>query len=626
MTKVQPIEPAEGRTTFDIFVLGTRSSGKSVLLASLYRQLSSMDGVTNFFARCDDPEQHRELCDNYDLLLDTESGWPAGTYSVDSYEMSCFHRLRGKTFPVFSIRFHDYPGGYVTNQTEKRDFIEEKVKQCTTIVALIDGRKLLDRLTDAEVNPAQSLHRDLDSLVRVLQQCVGKPIHFILTKADLFDSAKYPFKDIVAALKEHKGFSDILAQQLAEESPCYLVPVSAIGPRFARIDPADGVIKKLRNGTIEPLNLDVMMSASMVDGVIGVARQAAEAQAEPPPEPKAGALPWLRRRLGRKLTYARMLAPVAAPVFGHLGVLGIIALSAASEHYIGDKTRGFEEKVRIIRNQIQDRASALEAILTIQFQILDRFVSRIPASRLGARQDPTSQLADISDLARAGLPTEPPVEDNRGSQSDRKVGLLAGMGRPQRFAAMCALLSATLAGGWLFESEQHSNPAGLSSAELQQLEAAPPANPAKADKSKGDSTGRAADARTASGKPERDVSDASGSAAQNATGASPTNPVKLAAFPKEFRGEWARSKDECSEETLIIGYNQFSSSKDNRLLKFKIYSKGDRTIIVRGSLDTDKDNKEHDVYINISTNGDFMTITPDDLHSGEKPIHAVKCK
>ena len=190
---------------FDIFVLGTRSSGKSVLLASLYRQLSSMDGVTNFFARCDDPGQHRELCDNYDQLLDTEADWPAGTYSVDSYDLSCFHRMRGMSLPVFSIRFHDYPGGYVSNQIERRDFIEERAAQCNSAMALIDGRKLRDRLDDCEDNPAHSLHKDLDSLVRVLQQCVGKPIHFVLTKADLLPPAKYPLSDILAELKRHKG-------------------------------------------------------------------------------------------------------------------------------------------------------------------------------------------------------------------------------------------------------------------------------------------------------------------------------------------------------------------------------------------------------------------------------------
>lgn len=394
---------------FDIFVLGTRSSGKSLLLASLYRQLSSMDGVTNFFARCDDPNQHKELCNNYDQLLDTEADWPAGTFRVDSYDMCCFHRLRGKSLPVFSIRFHDYPGGYVSNQVERRDFIEERAASCNSVMALIDGRKLLDRLEDREDNPAHSLHKDLDSLVRVLQQCVGKPIHFVLTKADLLAPAKYPLKDIIAELKRHKGFGDILVQQIEAEATCYLIPVSAIGPNFAAIDPSDGVIKKRRNGTIEPFHLDVMTSVSMVDTVLDLARNAVSPSA-PPVEPTGRIAAFFKGRLGKNLRYARVLAPMAVPVFGGLGVTGILALSTAAENHIADKSRSFEDKARVIRQGITDQASALEAILKIQYQLLDRFLKRFPAARLAARFDPATLLAPFVLDARKPSPSSASVK------------------------------------------------------------------------------------------------------------------------------------------------------------------------------------------------------------------------
>jgi outer membrane protein OmpA-like peptidoglycan-associated protein len=395
-----PVEAAPAN--FDIFVLGTRSSGKSVLLASLYRQLSSMDGVTNFFARCDDPDQHKELCDNYDQLLDTEADWPAGTFRVDSYDMRCFHRLRGKSLPVFSIRFHDYPGGYVSNQVERRDFVEERAASCNSVMALIDGRKLLDRLEDREDNPAHSLHKDLDSLVRVLQQCIGKPIHFVLTKADLLAPVKYPLKDIIAELRRHKGFSDILAQQIEADATCYLVPVSAIGPGFAVIDPADGIIKKRRNGTIDPFHLEVMTSVSMVDTVLDLARNVESV----PPETDGGKgslMLRVRKLMGKKLTYARLMVPAAVPLFGHLGVLGIMALSIGAENYIADHGRSFEDKVREIRGTISDRASAIEAILKIQYQLLDRFLKRFPAARLGARFDPVTKFAPYEDRVKDEL-------------------------------------------------------------------------------------------------------------------------------------------------------------------------------------------------------------------------------
>lgn len=413
MSGKAPFPPEPVSAAFDVFVLGTRSSGKSVLLASLYRQLSSMDGITNFFARCDDPEQHRELCDNYDQLLDTEADWPAGTYRVDSYDMGCFHRLRGKSLPVFSIRFHDYPGGYVSDQVERREFIEERAEQCNSVMALIDGRKLLDRLEDREANPAHSLHKDLDSLVRVLQQCIGKPIHFVLTKADLLDPAKYPLKTIVAEFKRHKGLRDILVQQIDAGASCYLVPVSAIGPKFAFLDPADGLIKKRRNGTIEPFHLEVMTSLSMVDTVLDLVRTAPPAY-----EPDPGVRPLLVRlkeKIGNKLGYARMAAPVTYPIFGPLAVVAIVATTMLSERYIANKSRSFEDKVREIRQSITDRTSALEAILNIQYQLLDRFLKRFPQARLGARFDIATafapRVAKVAEpVAREVVPLDPEPE------------------------------------------------------------------------------------------------------------------------------------------------------------------------------------------------------------------------
>ncbi|MFM8754400.1 MAG: TRAFAC clade GTPase domain-containing protein [Phenylobacterium sp.] len=411
----------EAPPNFDIFVLGTRASGKSVLLASLFRQLSSMNGVTNFYARCDDPEQHRELCDNYDQLLDTEADWPAGTYRIDSYDMRCFHRLRGKDLEVFSIRFHDYPGGYVSNQIEQRDYVIERAEHCSSVMALIDGRKLLDRLEDRETNPTHSLHRDLDSLVRVLQQCVGKPIHFVLTKADLMPPAKYPLGDIVDELKKHRGFNDILAQQVDSGASCFLIPVSAIGPGFALLDPGDGLIKKRRNGTIEPVNLDVMISAAMVDTVVDLARNA-EPEA---PRQEAAEKPLmvrLKERIGNKLGYARMAAPAALPLFGALGVLGIIGVALAAEKYIEDKARLFDDKVKEIRLGITDRASAIEAILMIQYQLLERFVARFPVARLGARFDPAEQLAKHAPNA-SGQPARGDATTSQCSGTSPQIAL-----------------------------------------------------------------------------------------------------------------------------------------------------------------------------------------------------------
>jgi TPR repeat protein len=377
---------------FDIFILGNRSSGKTVLLSSLYQKLSSMDGVSNFFARCDDTIQHRELCESYDTLLDTEADWPAGTYQVEDYTMQCFHRMRGQSLPVFSIRFHEYPGGYVSSQTDGREFLETRAAACHSVTALIDGRKVLARLEGKEENPAHSLHKDLDSLVRVLQQCAGKPIHFVITKADLLEPGKYPLRRIVKELSTHRGFQDIIEQQREEGASCLVIPVSAVGPKFTALDPETGTVRKRGDGTIDPFNLDVLIGAVMSDGVMELSRAAAVDgfDADVMPDSKVAKF---HKKHCRKLNYGQMLAPASSVLFGPFGMVGLIALFATSQHFLADKSRKFEDKVRELRGRIADRTSALESITHIQFLLLERFLRRYPEASIGARFDPAGTLA-----------------------------------------------------------------------------------------------------------------------------------------------------------------------------------------------------------------------------------------
>lgn len=368
---------------FDIFILGTRSSGKTVLLSSLYQKLSSMDGVTNFYARCDDPTQHRELCESYDTILDTRADWPTGTYQVESYDMQCFHRMRGQSLPMFNLRFHEYPGGYISSQTDEREFVEERAAACHSVIALIDGRKIFNRLEGLEDNPVYSLQKDLDSLVRVLQQCIGKPVHFVVTKSDLLDPAKYPLRRIVEELLKHGGFKDIVEQQRAEEASCYVIPVSAVGPKFTYIDPAENAIRKRPNGVIEPFNLDVMVSASVVDAILDTKKLVETAEQQPDPKNWAAET---EKKHGKKLVYGRMMAPtLASLLLGPLGVISAVAASIASDRYISEKARSFQQQIGEIRAKIADRKSALEAIVHIQFLLLERFVRRFPEGSLGAR-------------------------------------------------------------------------------------------------------------------------------------------------------------------------------------------------------------------------------------------------
>ncbi len=85
-TSFPPIERLDGEPVFRMFVLGTRGSGKTVFLASLYNQLKTQSDARNNFRVEASDEQRDLLIEKYDAVRNVDRDWPPGDVDATDYE------------------------------------------------------------------------------------------------------------------------------------------------------------------------------------------------------------------------------------------------------------------------------------------------------------------------------------------------------------------------------------------------------------------------------------------------------------------------------------------------------------------------------------------------------------
>ena len=158
-----PLPEMGGDPLFQIFVLGTRSAGKTVLLASLYRMLSVQDSSGNNFRLTCDFNSQKQLDETFDRIADPQQDWPPGSTGIDEYIFDCVHNCAGKDIPLFKFRYFDFPGGFISNARtpEEWRFIHSQVRVAHSILVLLDGKKIKNTIEKIAPPPKEpSLFQD----------------------------------------------------------------------------------------------------------------------------------------------------------------------------------------------------------------------------------------------------------------------------------------------------------------------------------------------------------------------------------------------------------------------------------------------------------------------------------
>jgi hypothetical protein len=261
--------------TFSVFVLGTRGSGKTVFMASMFQRLLAYSEERGYYLRCTDEKLKRRLLETSSKVLAVDQGWPDANMNAIEYPFECAYETKPVGAPDTLCRFTylDYPGGWLSEADPPKEFsIKKKTQDAHAILVLLDGQKIKDFMDDVNDNVTS----DILLLTSVLQQCSPslKPIYFLITKSDLLDNSQYGFEKTQEALFRIPAFWDFVSTQATKSQLRFrMIFVSAVGPSFCMRDVRTGKMRKLSGGTWSPINIDKSISMTLLDQVRLVADQ-----------------------------------------------------------------------------------------------------------------------------------------------------------------------------------------------------------------------------------------------------------------------------------------------------------------------------------------------------------------
>lgn len=270
--------------TYKLFAMGARSAGKTCFLAAFYKQLSFSTKDTIFslvplenkhiLGKKDSPSKENRLINIFNQI-ESSGEWPFGTQDIEDWEFDCVVQTKNERFEVLRLVYHDYRGGLLTEDTGddisiKKDLeeVERKMKSSDAILFFIDGHKLLNYIEGKNPDYGSSLSDDLNHLLPRIYKTGAKPVQFILTKWDLFQTKqgkKYTLAEIKKKLLENEQFAELVDFQTENDRKTRLIPVSAVGKGFATVG-NDQTMKKNKNVPAKPYQVEMTLACMLVDG------------------------------------------------------------------------------------------------------------------------------------------------------------------------------------------------------------------------------------------------------------------------------------------------------------------------------------------------------------------------
>ena len=248
--------------TYKIMTLGASGAGKTVFLASMFRELST--GKTyGFNLDIEDPKQN--LLDNIFKQIISGDSWPSGTRTISEWTFTCYVKNPNlENYNACKFTYFDYAGGRLTDSNEEDTEFKDLVEKANTILCLLDGRKILAWMNNDNKSLVNSfLDTDLSSIIDSIKNCIV-PIHFVISKWDLLES-KFSLQQIRDRLLSIDEFQELIKMRNNAGSPVRLIPVSSVGSNFATLQ-SDGSMKK--NGVMpKPYQVEVPIACVLPDGL-----------------------------------------------------------------------------------------------------------------------------------------------------------------------------------------------------------------------------------------------------------------------------------------------------------------------------------------------------------------------
>jgi hypothetical protein len=295
------------------------------------------------------------------------------------------HSYRG-----FGLTYFDYAGERLVQNTAPGTTLEPSqqfrlaLTNSDAVMGLIDGADIVDL-----IQSKGALKKDVDEkYVNILKLVAtytrNKPVHFLLTKWDLFERNGIELPDVVNWLMKLDEVGDHFKAWKERGIPLRLVPVSAVGRSFAK--PIDTLNREMQK-TGEPLsqeNLIIPIACALYDELRLALEESRDAFVKK--------LPWFRKGVikGRpvieavkKANVRKYVTPVilGAPIdpFQKGLALGLVYLTEVGKNAACQKLLNSRDFASYIADDYR------EGMAYIATDLLDRvgqFDVQYPANRL----------------------------------------------------------------------------------------------------------------------------------------------------------------------------------------------------------------------------------------------------
>lgn len=250
---------------FNIITLGSTGAGKTVFLASIFKQLAVQGGKFDFFLEVPDTKESNFLTNVYDTLI-TKEVWPEGTRrdNISKWVFTCCVKNDFDIYRACQFTYWDYAGVMITDY-QKNDLDFKKNVQDKTydaVLAILDGVQVCNLMENKDVR--SWLLRDVTNIALIIQSCGEIPVHFIISKYDVLYNKGHKLQEIRKCLLEKSEEFKRVVEQRKGRQLVRLIPVSSVGMTFATLQ-SDGKMEKNINIIPEPYNLEIPLTYVMTD-------------------------------------------------------------------------------------------------------------------------------------------------------------------------------------------------------------------------------------------------------------------------------------------------------------------------------------------------------------------------
>jgi hypothetical protein len=260
--------------TFRVIALGISGTGKTVFLASMFRNLSFQAPGRSFFLETE-LEQRVALSKIYSAVADTSQPWPTSTRVGQTreflFDCVAFDEDHNK-HQILQISYLDYAGELLEEEQQAGvtalSDLKTRVQSAHALLGMIDGYRLRQLILNESAGRSY-LEYSLEPMLGILQSATC-PVHLVITKWDLLrdfgEIAETDDNDRLAlvaqALMAYPHFSSLVSH--SPNRVVRLIPVSAVGSTFVEIDKSGQVVKR-PDGRVRATNVDVPLCAVLPD-------------------------------------------------------------------------------------------------------------------------------------------------------------------------------------------------------------------------------------------------------------------------------------------------------------------------------------------------------------------------